>query len=494
MSKARSPRDVCSTTMGTSGLMVLALFRSSVRIPAGGPQRVGDGSKEPTNRLLQASALCGRRAPDASGLLRTGGPERLLDSPRGILVGRPQLPARAGLLDGERPGVLGQHVDRLALGDLLAQVVEAPGLVEAVAQLLGRRALARGRGLQGVEHVAVGRVDALGLDDGGDDGLAAQRALGVGARLGEDLVLALAGDLQVALACDPLVAERVHHAVPQLAGARLDERVGHLDRRVVDDGVEHGFAELRLDALLVGLAQLAGDVLAQLVERVEAGGVGGEVVVELGQLLALDLVDGDGELRLAAPELLGAVVLGERDRDRALLARLGPEELRLEAGHEPVGAELDELVARLAARERLAVDRAAEVHDDEVAGGGGLVDGLQARRPLAQRFELALDRLVAGARLAAGDLDALVRAERRLRAHADLDREAERLALAGQVPHVQLRLADRADAGGLDRVEVPAPDLAADRFVDDGLAAHALDDGRPRYLAVAEAGHAQVAR
>ena len=45
---------------------------------------------------------------------------------------------------------------------------------------------------------------------------------------------------------------------------------------------------------------LAADVLAQLVERVEAGGVGGEVVVELGQLLALDLVDRDGELGLAA--------------------------------------------------------------------------------------------------------------------------------------------------------------------------------------------------
>ena len=92
--------------------------------------------------------------------------------------------------------------------------------------------------------------------------------------------------------------------------------VGHLDRRVGDDGVEHGLAELGLDARSSASRSLARDVLAQLVERVEAGGVGGEVVVELGQLLALDLVDRDRELGLAARELLGAVVVGERDRRR----------------------------------------------------------------------------------------------------------------------------------------------------------------------------------
>src|SRR5215213_860326 len=41
MSNARSPREVCSTTMGTRGLMVLAVFRFLGRIPpgrAGGPR------------------------------------------------------------------------------------------------------------------------------------------------------------------------------------------------------------------------------------------------------------------------------------------------------------------------------------------------------------------------------------------------------------------------------------------------------------------------
>ena len=53
------------------------------------------------------------------------------------------------------------------------------------------------------------------------------------------------------------------------------------------------------------LGQARADVLAQLVERVEAR-LGGELVVELGQLLGLDLADGDRELGLLAGQLVGA--------------------------------------------------------------------------------------------------------------------------------------------------------------------------------------------
>src|SRR6185503_1844018 len=173
------------------------------------------------------------------------------------------------------------------------------------------------------------------------------------------------------------------------------------------------------------------------------GRVGGEVVVELGELLALDLLDRDLELGVAALELVSAVVVGERDLDGALVAGLGAGQLLLEAGHEPAGAELDELVARLAALEREAVDRAAVVHDDEVVLARRLVDGLEAGGALAQRVELALDGVLVGGRLALADLDALVGAERRGRPDADLDRERERLALGGKVADVELRVADR---------------------------------------------------
>src|SRR3954452_6987785 len=162
MSKARSPRDVCSTTMGTSGLMLLALFRSSIRIPAGGPHGVGDGSEEPTNRLFPDPAPSGHRAPAGAVPLRTGGPDRLFDSRRVLLVGRPQLVSRARLVGRDGLGVLGDEVDGGALGQIVLDLVEAAGLLEALAQLLGRRALARGRCLQRVEHVAVRGLDVLG--------------------------------------------------------------------------------------------------------------------------------------------------------------------------------------------------------------------------------------------------------------------------------------------------------------------------------------------
>ena len=168
-------------------------------------------------------------------------------------------------------------------------------------------------------------------------------------------------------------------------------------------------------------------------------------------------------------------------------------ELLLEAGHEPARAELDHLVAALPAGKGLAVEGAEEVHHHEVAGGRGPLDGLELGAALAHALELGLDRLGRDDGLAAADLEALVLAEPRRRPHADLDREAQRLALAGQLVHVQVGLADRHDARVVDRRGVPAGQGAAHRLVEHGLAADALDDHGRRDLAGAEAGDAEVA-
>ena len=72
------------------------------------------------------------------------------------------------------------------------------------------------------------------------------------------------------------------------------------------------------------LGELLADVGAQLLERVELGGLGGEVVVELGQDLLPHLLDLDREDRVFAGELLGLVVVGEGDLDLALLAGASP--------------------------------------------------------------------------------------------------------------------------------------------------------------------------
>ncbi len=61
----------------------------------------------------------------------------------------------------------------------------------------------------------------------------------------------------------------------------------------VDRGVDRGDPEVLLGALADRLAEPLGDVGAQLLERVELGGLGGEVVVELGQDLLPHLLDLD---------------------------------------------------------------------------------------------------------------------------------------------------------------------------------------------------------
>src|SRR4051794_34010508 len=91
MSNARSPRDVCSTTIGTSGLMVLGSVR-----------RAGVGSSRPGCRAYQ----------------RAGARVRVWRArAKGLRTGRPEL-ARCGLsgrLVGVLRGLLGRQLDRLRL-------------------------------------------------------------------------------------------------------------------------------------------------------------------------------------------------------------------------------------------------------------------------------------------------------------------------------------------------------------------------------------------
>jgi hypothetical protein len=109
-------------------------------------------------------------------------------------------------------------------------------------------------------------------------------------------------------------------------------------------------------------------------------------------------------------------------------------------------------------------------------------------------LDLRGDGVVARVGLAAADLEALVVAELRLRADADLDREPQRLALARELREVEVRLADRGDPRGVDRRGVPAAERVAHGLVEHRLAADALDHDRRRRLAGAEARDADAAR
>ena len=161
----------------------------------------------------------------------------------------------------------------------------------------------------------------------------------------------------------------------------------------------------------------------------------------------------------------------------ALVAGARADELLLEARDQPVRAELEQVAARLAALERLAVDRADEVEHHEVAVLRLALDGLERRGLLAHALELLVDLGVGRLGLAAADLEALVVAELRLRADGDLDREGERRALLGQVGQVELRVADGGDLARRCTARSYQPGSAcADGLVEHRLAAELADD------------------
>ena len=203
MSNARSPREVCSTTIGTSGLTVLASFASFARFlqqasdrPA---WRESSNGHRPRRRFLR-------------WVLRT----RFCGASRSRPGGRSRVPwATSSLRASRRPP------DLMRSSSFLADVSRALGV-----------------GRERLEQLVVGGVDAprpRRSRRGRPRARSACSASGLASSI--DLVLVLAGDLQVGGAVDALVRERVDHPLPQLPRARLDERVGHLDGRVVDGGL-----------------------------------------------------------------------------------------------------------------------------------------------------------------------------------------------------------------------------------------------------------------
>src|SRR5437667_8502457 len=160
MANARSPRDVCSTTIGTSGLIGRAVYKSD---PPG----------------LRGARSFGSGRPEA-GLLGL--------SP--VLLRRPELLAGGGLLYGYRLRRFGDHVRGLAEAKLLAQQRVASESTEALEQLFGRLvSIARA---ERREQLLLGDIDLLGVGDGRQGRFAPQRPLRIGLEVGDQLLAVLA--------------------------------------------------------------------------------------------------------------------------------------------------------------------------------------------------------------------------------------------------------------------------------------------------------------
>src|SRR5690242_11476124 len=150
MSNARSPREVCSTTMGTSGLMFLASFACAagflpnVATALCGRSGITTG-RTPGSERARPSSAAGGSAPGRpkTSSARAG---RL----RVFLAGCPQLLSRLRLLDADRLGLADEQLERLAGRDVLAHAVEPPVRAQIFEQLLDLGASALGARLERV--------------------------------------------------------------------------------------------------------------------------------------------------------------------------------------------------------------------------------------------------------------------------------------------------------------------------------------------------------
>jgi len=292
MSNARSPREVCSITIGINGLMWQApCFRGS----------------------------------------RVSFPRRPL------LFGRPQLLAGAGELDRDSLHVGCNPVHRFAHAQVFAQELVPAACKHAVDDLLGVVALGVCVLADECAQLFVRHLEAGLVGDGFERKLTRDRPRRLCVHPFLQLLRGLIRDGEVGLGRDPAALERADEPCQELGGARVDEWAGRLDVRGFDQRVGGGGPELRLDLLLDLLADALLEVAAQLGERVELARGARQLVVERRQHPLLQLVTRHLDLRgRAVDELL---------LDLLRLARRQPDEARVELLDHLTRADVDHEVA-----------------------------------------------------------------------------------------------------------------------------------------------------
>src|SRR3954464_16081819 len=173
MSNARSPRDVCSTTIGTRGLMEAAVYRR--RSAALSDSAV---ARRPEPRPL-VGLLLRQTLADAFGVLtccfRGRAPHRL--------TWRPDLLAGRCLLERDRLGRLDDDVGRLAHPDLVAKHLIATLGAKPLEEPLG--SVLAVAGPDRLDQLFVGGLDLLRGRDGLERRLTAKVGDRVVAKLGE---------------------------------------------------------------------------------------------------------------------------------------------------------------------------------------------------------------------------------------------------------------------------------------------------------------------
>src|SRR5262249_58145871 len=125
-------------------------------------------------------------------------------------------------------------------------------------------------------------------------------------------------------------------------------------------------------------------------------------------LLRRDLCAGQADLGGLAASPPGGIVIRKAAGPRAPLPAVDPLESLLQLGQHAALAQLEQVVARGATLERISVDLALVVDQDDVPFRRLPLHRIEAREALAQPVELSLDGLLGNLGLLAADLEALV--------------------------------------------------------------------------------------
>src|SRR5918995_4745380 len=408
MSNARSPRDVCSTTIGISGLIASRL------LAAWGP----DFHSRTTFLLLRSpKLLSGFRQVDGDSLHS------------------------------------GHHlVKRLAEPEVSANLLEIPALPQALRNLVGVLADMVGLITDELFDFLVAHFDVELVGNRVEDELTLERAIGLVLQAGDHLLLGLAGHRQIGLGRNAPLRERADERHPELGRPALDERLHSLYVRGGHQPIDSGLAELDLELAGELLVQARLDVATELGQGLELARGARKLVVEWRKHLLLDLLD--RHLNRARP------ILVEGDLDRLRLPRRHSDEGLLDLVDEATHSDLSNVVEL--SRNSIALD----VEDDGVAGlNRAAVDRRELGDGLPHALELEVHEVGRDRGLHRGNLELRPVGDVRLRQHGHRGREAEGIALGGQVLHLDLGARDGTDAGGLGRVPKPAGEGAAQNFL-----------------------------
>ena len=259
MSNDRSPRDVCSITIGISGLIALLrsagwlppasrwgfVFRRRRRIPA--PASTTCPSPRPARARSAWRSRPRCRAPSA----RPGPGEARSSWPGRRATARPQTSASSS------PSAACSRTH----SSIISSVTSTPSAATTASRA---RSLARPSPRP--------RPDRCG-----------------------QLLARLPGGAQVVLDGDAAGGQVLKQRADEVGDAVSDQSVGNIGLELFGKRVEHGGPVAHVDLALDRLAEPLVDVRAQLTERVELADRGRELVVELRQHPLLHVLHGDVE-------------------------------------------------------------------------------------------------------------------------------------------------------------------------------------------------------